>query len=125
MQGKADLPPRHFYSLEEINDPLVPATNVPRRNTIKLIAMSITVVITMIKLLMLTNMLTPHRRIMSMVYLMDPLVEILMLVTFPLHLQVLLPLLNHLLVCGWLRRTNSSVGKCLRWIRMGHGQWLH
>ena len=28
MQGKASVPPRHFYSLEERNDHLIPFTNV-------------------------------------------------------------------------------------------------
>src|ERR1044072_2523320 len=31
MQGKPTLPPRHFYSLEERNDPLVPESNVPQK----------------------------------------------------------------------------------------------
>ena len=31
MQGKSTVPPRHFYSLEERNDPLVPASNVPQK----------------------------------------------------------------------------------------------
>ena len=52
-------------------------------------------------------------------------VELLPRVTLMFHLPVHLLLLSHLLICGWLRRTNSSAGKCLRWIRMDHGQWLH
>src|SRR4051812_31780786 len=95
----------------------------PRRNIIELIAMFFAIVITMIKLLMLTNMLNPHRGIMFMVYLMVPLIEILLPAILALHLLVHLLLLSHLLVCGWLRRTNSSAGICLWWIRMGHGQW--
>src|SRR3954470_7389624 len=31
MQGKPTVPPRHFYSLEERNDPLVPETNIPQK----------------------------------------------------------------------------------------------
>src|SRR3954470_14102102 len=30
MQGKPTVPPRHFYSLEERNDPLVPESNIPQ-----------------------------------------------------------------------------------------------
>ena len=31
MQGKSTVPPKHFYSLEERNDPLVPESNVPQK----------------------------------------------------------------------------------------------
>ena len=31
MQGKPTVPPRHFYSLEERNDPLVPESNIPHK----------------------------------------------------------------------------------------------
>jgi len=31
MQGKSSVPPKHFYSLEERNDSLVPETNVPQK----------------------------------------------------------------------------------------------
>ena len=31
MQGKASVPPKHFYSLEERNDSLVPEANVPQK----------------------------------------------------------------------------------------------
>ena len=31
MQGKPTVPPRHFYSLEERNDPLVPESNIPQK----------------------------------------------------------------------------------------------
>ena len=31
MQGKPTVPPRHFYSLEERNDPLVPKSNIPQK----------------------------------------------------------------------------------------------
>ena len=30
MQVKPTVPPRHFYSLEERNDPLVPESNIPQ-----------------------------------------------------------------------------------------------
>src|SRR3954468_21010830 len=63
-------------------------------------------------------MLTPRRRIMCMVYLMVLHAEIIPLEILTLHLPVHLLLLSHLLVCGWLRRTNSSAGLCLQWIRM-------
>src|SRR3954464_14931672 len=96
-----------------------------KKNIIVLIAVLIVIVITMIRLLFPIVMLTPRRRIMCMVYLMVLHVEILPLAILTLHLPAHLLLLNHLLVWGWLRRTNSSSGKCLRWIRMDHGQWLH
>src|ERR1043165_8957135 len=96
-----------------------------RKNIIVLIVLLIAIVITMIRLLFPIVMLTPRRRIMCMVYLMVPLAKTIPLANLMLHLPVHLPLLSHLLVCGWLRRTNSSAGKCLRWIRMDHGQWLH
>src|SRR3954464_7544342 len=31
MQGKSSVPPKHFYSLKERNDSLVPETNVPQK----------------------------------------------------------------------------------------------
>src|SRR4051812_19939582 len=31
MQGKSSVPPKHFYSLEERNDSLVPESNVPQK----------------------------------------------------------------------------------------------
>src|SRR3954470_10749344 len=96
-----------------------------RKNIIVLIVLLIVIAITMIRLLFPIVMLTPRRRIMCMVYLMVPLARIIPLAKLTLHLLVHLLLLSHLLVCGWLRRTNSSAGKCLRWIRMDHGQWLH
>ena len=32
MQGKAVIPPRHYYSLEERNDPLVTESNAPQKD---------------------------------------------------------------------------------------------
>src|SRR3954465_8123821 len=96
-----------------------------RKNIIVLIALLIFIAITMIRLLFPIVMLTPRRRIMCMVYLMVLHVQILPLAILPLHLPVHLLLLSHLLVCGWLRRSNSSAGLCFRWIQMGHRQWLH
>ena len=32
MQGKAVIPPHHYYSLEERNDPLVTESNAPQKN---------------------------------------------------------------------------------------------
>src|SRR3954471_1541665 len=96
-----------------------------RKNIIVLIVLLIAIVITMIRLLFPIVMLTPRRIIMCMVYLMVPLARLIPLAKLTLHLPVHLLLLSHLLVCGWLRGTNSSAGQCLRWIRMDHGQWLH
>src|ERR1041384_5647733 len=96
-----------------------------RKNIIVLIVLLITIVTTMIRLLFPIVILTPRRRIMCMVYLMVPLAKTISLANLMLHLPVHLLLLSHLLVCGGLRRTNSSAGKCLRWIRMDHGQWLY
>src|SRR3954469_25756374 len=31
MKGKSSVPPKHFYSLEERNDSLVPEANVPQK----------------------------------------------------------------------------------------------
>src|ERR1041385_5932689 len=31
MQGKSSVPPNHYYSLEDRNEPLVPASNVPQK----------------------------------------------------------------------------------------------
>src|SRR3954462_11027770 len=89
-----------------------------RKNIIMLIILLIAIAITMIRLLFPIVMLTPRRRIMCMVYLMVLHVEILPLAILTLHLLVHLLLLGHLLVCEWLRRTNSSAVLCLRWIRM-------
>src|SRR4051812_11216203 len=97
----------------------------PRKNIIVLTVLLIAIVVTMIRLLFPIVMLTPRRRIMCMVYLMVLHVENILLAILTLLLPVHQLLLSHLLVCGWLRRTNSSAGKCLRWIRMDHGQWLH
>ena len=102
MQGKADLPPRHFYSLEERNDPLVEKSNVPQRdyervdryqyhhrgNRDKIACAHV-----------YPN--HPERR-------NNPRNSKFLLVN--LHLL----LLSHLLACGWLRRNNSSTGLCLR-----------
>src|SRR3954469_760036 len=96
-----------------------------RKNIILLTVLLIAIVITMIRLLFPIVILTPRRRIMCMVYLMVLHVEIIPLAILTLHLPVRHLLLSHLLVCGWLRKTNSSVGQCLRRIRMDHGQWLH
>src|SRR3954467_5866165 len=95
-----------------------------RSNTIALVVICIVLMITIIRLHMLILILTIRRGLTFMVYLMVPLGNITLFVLIFLQ-QVLPPLLSHLLVCGWLRRTNSSAGLCLRWIRMGHGQWLH
>src|SRR4051812_28346946 len=96
-----------------------------RKSTIVLVDMPIVTTTITLRLLMLILTLTPLRGILSMVYLMDLRVVIIMFVIKQLLRQVLCFLLSHLLVCGWLRRTNSSAWLCLRWIRMGHGQWLH
>src|ERR1041385_3324937 len=95
-----------------------------KRNTIALVVILTVTVITMIRLHMLIHILTLRRGLTFMVYLIVPLGNITLFDLILLQ-QVLPPLLSHLLVCGWLRRTNSSPGLCLRWIRMGHGQWLH
>src|ERR1041385_1774545 len=94
---------------------------LPRRNSIVLIEMFIVIVTIIPKLLLLISTLTPRRGIIFMVCLM---VQIDNIILFAIILQfhLALPcLLSHLLVCGGLRRTNSSAGLCLRWIRMGHG----
>src|SRR3954469_23193848 len=31
MQGKSSVPPNHYYSLDDRNEPLVPASNVPQK----------------------------------------------------------------------------------------------
>src|SRR3954468_30019 len=72
-----------------------------RKNIAVLIVLLIVIVITMIRLLFPIVMLTPCRRIMCMVYLMVLHVEIILLAILTLHLPVHLPLLSHLLVCGW------------------------
>src|SRR3954466_6450669 len=82
----------------------------PRKNIIVLIALLIVIAITMIRLLFPIVMIIPRQRIMCMVYLMVPLARIIPLAKLTLHLLVHMFLLNHLLVCGWLRRTNSSAG---------------
>src|SRR3954462_968190 len=91
-----------------------------RKSIIVLVDMLIVTTIITLILLMLILTLTPLRGILSMVYLMDLLAVIILFVMKQLLRQVLHCLLSHLLVCGWLRRTNSSAGLCLRWIRMGH-----
>src|ERR1043165_6336170 len=78
-----------------------------RKDIIVLIVLLIAIVITMIRLLFTIVRLTPRRRIMCMVYLMVLHVEIIPLAKLMLHLRVHQLLLSHLLVCGWLRRTNS------------------
>src|SRR3954471_16118295 len=103
MQGKPTVPPRHFYSLEERNDPLVPKLIFLRKNIIVLTVLLIAIAITMIRLLFPIVMLTPRRRFMCMVCLMVPLTRIILLAKRTLHLLVHLLLLRHLLVCGWLR----------------------
>src|ERR1041385_7027762 len=85
------------------------------RNTIALVVILIVLMITTIRLHMLIHILTLCRGLKFMVYLMVPLGNITLFVLILLQ-QVLPPLLSHLLVCGWLKRTNSSAGLCLRWI---------
>src|SRR3954463_16274406 len=79
-----------------------------RKNIIVLIVLLIAIVITMIRLLFPIVILTPRRRFMCMVYLMVLHARIIPLAELTLHLPLHLPLLSHLIVCGWLRRTNSS-----------------
>src|ERR1041385_4874660 len=86
-----------------------------KRNTIALVVILTVTVITMIRLHMLIHILTHRRGLTFMVYLMVPLGNITLFVLILLQ-QVLPPLLSHLLICGWLKRTNSSAGLCLRWI---------
>src|SRR3954469_64910 len=90
-----------------------------RKNIIVLIVLLIAIVITMTRLLFPIVMLTPRRRIMCIVYFMVLHVEIIPLTILTLHLPVHQLLLSHLLICGWLRRTNSSTGKCL-----GGSEWI-
>src|ERR1041385_1939453 len=93
----------------------------PRRNTIVSIEMFIVIIIITPKLLLPIITLTPRRGTTFMVCLMVLIDSVIMLDIILLPHLALPCLLSHLLVCGWLRRTNSSAGLCLRWIRMGHG----
>ena len=36
MQGKSSVPPKHFYSLEERNDPLVLESNAPQKDYVRI-----------------------------------------------------------------------------------------
>ena len=125
MQGKPTVPPRHFYSLEERNDPLVPKSNIPQKEYYRVdrttyrhrdnndkIAISHRYANPSSKNYVYGVLDgSPRRNNSAKILTLHP----------PVHLL----LLSHLLVCGWLTRTNSSAGLCLRWIRMGHRQWLH
>src|ERR1041385_8927185 len=91
-----------------------------RSDTIALDAILIVLMITMLRLHMLILILTIHRGLTFMVCLMVHRSNTLLFAIILLQL-VLQHLLSHLLVCGWLRRTNSSAGICLRWIRMDYG----
>ena len=123
MQGQSTMPTKHFYSLEERNDPLVSESNVPQKEYYRVDHNVYRDRDNNDKIAYAHKYPNPPRRIMFMVCLMAPLVDIHLLAIFHLLQQV--HLLSHLLVCGWLRRTNSSAWLCLRWIRLGHGQWLH
>src|ERR1044071_2991772 len=91
-----------------------------RSDTIALGAIPIVLMTTILRLHMLILILTIHRGLTFMVCLMVHRSNIILFALILLQ-PVLQPLLSHLLVCGWLRRTNSSIGLCLQWIRMGHG----
>src|SRR3954454_7890193 len=95
-----------------------------RSNTIVLVAIRIVLIIIILRLHMLILILTIRRGLTFMVCLMVHRSNTLLFALILLQ-PVLQHLLSHLLVCGWLRRTNSSAGLCLRWIRMGHGYWLY
>ena len=96
-----------------------------RKSTTVLVDMLIVTAMIILRLLMPILILTPLRGIKFMVYLMDLHVVMILFVMKLMLRQVLQCLLSHLLVYGWLRRTNSSAGLCIWWIRMDHGQWLH
>src|ERR1041385_3745063 len=87
-----------------------------RRNTIGSIEMFIVIVTITPKLLLPINTLTPRRGIIFMVCLMVLIDNVIMFDIILLPHLALPCLLSHVLVCGWLRRTNSSAGLCLRWI---------
>ena len=89
-----------------------------RKSTTVLVDVLIVTAMIIIRLHMPILILTPLRGILSMVYLMDLHVVKILFVMKLLLRQVLHCLLSHLLVCRWLRRTNSSAGLCLQWIRM-------
>src|ERR1041385_9561228 len=91
-----------------------------RSNTIALVVILIVLMIIILRLHMLILMLTIRRGLTFMLCLMVHRSNTLLFALILLQ-PVLQHLLSHLLVCGWLRRTNSSAGLCLWWIRMGHG----
>src|ERR1041385_1046654 len=91
-----------------------------RSDTIALGAILIVLVITILKLHMLILILTIQTGLTFMVCLMVHRSNTLLFALILLQ-PVLQHLLSHLPVCGWLRRTNSSAGLCLRWIRMDYG----
>src|ERR1041385_125427 len=91
-----------------------------RSSTIALVVILIVLITTILRLHMLILILIIRRGLTFMVYLMVHRSNTLLLDLILLQ-PVLQHLLSHLLLCGWLRRTNSSAGLCLRWIRMGHG----
>src|SRR4051812_17598918 len=91
-----------------------------RSNTIALVVILIVLMITLLRLHMFILILNIRRGLTFMVYLMVHLSNIILFVLILLQ-PMLQPLLSYLLVCGWLRRTNSFAGLCLWWIRMGHG----
>src|ERR1041385_3676641 len=81
----------------------------PRSNTIALVVIRIVLIIIILRLHMLILILTIRRGLTFMVYLMVHRSNIILFILILLP-EVLQPLLSHLLVCGWLRRTNSSAG---------------
>src|SRR4051812_3653366 len=112
-----------LYYLKEMTH-WCPNQMLHRSNTTVLVATLIVLMRIILRLHMLILILTIHRELTFMVYLMvhrsNTLLSDLILLR-----PVLQHLRNHLLVCGWLRRTNSSAGLCLRWIRMDHGCTNH
>src|SRR3954465_8525705 len=110
MQGKSSVPPKHFYSLEERNDSLVPEANVTQKEYYRVGRYAYRHRNDNSNIAYAHSILPPSRAILSMAYLLCLHAVIIMFILKLMLRQVLQCLLSHLLVCGWLRITNSSAG---------------
>src|SRR3954453_2818634 len=103
MQGKPTVPPRHFYSLEERNDPLVPETNIPQKEYYRVDRTTYRHRDNNDKIAISHRYANPSSKNYVYGVLDGSPRKNNSARKLTLHLPVHLLLLSHLLVCGWLR----------------------
>src|SRR3954470_22898922 len=102
MQGKSSVPPKHFYSLEERNDSLVPESNVPQKEYYRVGCYAYRHRDNNDTIAYAHSYPNPSQRNYVYGVLDGPPVDMMLFALIPLPQQVLPCLPSHLLVCGWL-----------------------